>query len=86
MKHFNRLLTLSLLILCALPTWAQQVMITREFEEVPMSSVLALYKNEFGKHEKPALDDTFPFALFQVQLEGNANEVKQAKEHLRLYL
>lgn len=86
MKHFNRLLTLSLLILCALPTWAQQVMITREFEEVPMSSVLALYKNEFGKHVKPALDDTFPFALFQVQLEGNANEVKQAKEHLRLYL
>ena len=86
MKHFNRLLTLSLLILCALPTWAQQVIITKDFEEVPMSSVLALYKNEFGKHEKPALDDTFPFALFKVQLEGNANEVKLAKERLRLYM
>lgn len=86
MKHLNRLLTLSLLILCALPTWAQQLMITKDFEEVPMSSVLAMYKNQFGKHEKPALDDTFPFALFQIQLEGNAAEVRKAKEVLRLYL
>lgn len=86
MKHVKRLLSFCLLILCGMPLWSQQLMITKEFEEVQFSNVLALYKNEFGKHEKPALDDTFPYALFQVQLEGNASEVKKAKELLRFYL
>ena len=86
MKYIHRLLILSLLILCAIPTWAQQLMITKEFEEVPFASVMTSYKNEFGKHEKPALDDTFPYALIIVQLEGNAAEVKAAKKLLRLDL
>lgn len=86
MKHLNRLVTLCLLIFCVAPLWAQQLMITQEFQEVPFSNVLALYKNEFGKHEKPDLHDTFPYALFHVQLEGNATEVKKAKEMLRFYL
>ena len=86
MKHVKRLLSFCLFILCGMPLWSQQLMITKEFEEVQFSNVLALYKNEFGKHEKPALDDTFPYALFQVQLEGNASEVKKAKELLRFYL
>ena len=86
MKHVKQLLSFCLLILCGMPLWSQQLMITKEFEEVQFSNVLALYKNEFGKHEKPALDDTFPYALFQVQLEGNASEVKKAKELLRFYV
>ena len=86
MKHINRFVIFSLLFLCGMPLWAQQLMIMQEFQEVPFSNVLALYKNEFGEHEKPDMHDTFPYALFQVQLEGNATEVKKAKELLRFYL
>lgn len=82
MKHFNRFVILCLLSLWAFPSWAQQLMLTQEFQEVPFAAVLTSYKNEFEKHKK--LDGDFPFVLFQVQLEGNASEVKAAKELLRI--
>ena len=41
-----------------------------------MASVLAMYKNEFGSFEKPALSDPFPFALIRMHLEGNAHDVR----------
>ena len=51
-----------------------------------MASVLAMYKNEFGSFEKPALSDPFPFAVIRMHLEGNAHDVKAAKERLTLYM
>ena len=39
---------------------AQSLVITKNFEAVPYSVVSAQYKNEFGKWEKPLLDDPFP--------------------------
>lgn len=51
-----------------------------------MASVLAMYKNEFGSFEKLALSDTFPFALIRMHLEGNAHDVRAAKERLTLYM
>lgn len=84
MKHFNRFVILCLLSLWAFPLWAQQLMLTQDFQEVPFASVVTSYKNEFGKHTK--LDGSFPFVLFQVQLEGNASEVKAAKQLLRIDL
>lgn len=51
-----------------------------------MASVLAMYKNEFGSFEKPALSDPFPFALIRMHLEGNAHDVRAAKERLTLYM
>lgn len=50
---------------------AQSLVITKNFAAVPYSVVSAQYKNEFGKWEKPLLDDTFPYALIRVGLEGN---------------
>ena len=65
---------------------AQSLVITKNFAAVPYSVVSAQYKNEFGKWEKPLLDDTFPYALIRVGLEGNEREVTAAKQKLGLYL
>ena len=74
------------LLLFGLSTFAQTLTVTKEFTLVPNSSVLAMYKNQFGKWEKADLDDTFPYAVIRMRLEGNAREVTMAKQRLTLYL
>ena len=86
MKKTKLLLTLLCLWVGLLPTLAQSVTITREMQQVQMASVLAMYKNEFGSFEKPDMSDTFPFAVIRMHLEGNAHDVKAAKERLTLYM
>ncbi len=86
MKKTKLLLTLLCLWAGLLPTLAQSVTITREMQQVQMASVLAMYKNEFGSFEKPDMSDTFPFAVIRMHLEGNAHDVKAAKERLTLYM
>ena len=86
MKKTKLLLTLLCLWAGLLPALAQSVTITREMKEVQMANVLAMYKNEFGSFEKPALSDPFPFAVIRMHLEGNAHDVKAAKERLTLYM
>lgn len=68
------------------PLFAQTLTVTKDFAAVPNSSVMAMYKNQFGKWEKPDLDDTFPYAVIRIALEGNAREVREAKKKLGLYL
>lgn len=53
---------------------------------MPMASVLAMYKNQFGKWEKPDLDVTFPYAVVRMHLEGSGREVTMAKQTLTLYM
>ena len=86
MKKTKLLLTLLCLWVGMVPALAQSVTIIRDMKEVPMASVLAMYKNEFGSFEKPALSDPFPFALIRMHLEGNAHDVRTAKERLMLYM
>ena len=86
MKKTKLLLTFLSLWLGLLPALAQSVTITKEMKEVQMASVLAMYKNEFGSFEKPDMSDTFPFAVIRMHLEGNAHDVKAAKERLTLYM
>ena len=69
-----------------MPLAAQSVTITKEFAQVPMASVLAMYKNQFGKWEKPDLDVTFPYAVVRMHLEGSGREVTMAKQTLTLYM
>ena len=69
-----------------MPLSAQSVTITKEFTQVPMASVLAMYKNQFGKWEKPDLDITFPYAVVRMHLEGSGREVTMAKQTLTLYM
>lgn len=73
-------------LVLASPLFAQTLTVTKDFAAVPNSSVLALYKNQFGKWEKPDLDDTFPYAVIRVALEGDAKDVNTAKKKLGLYL
>lgn len=65
---------------------AQSLTVTQDFRPIPNSLVMASYKNQFGKWEKPDLDDTFPYAVVRVRLEGNAREVSAAKKRIGLYL
>lgn len=81
-----RLVILSLFALLTSTLFAQSLTITKPLEVVPNSSVLALYKNQFGHKEKPDLDDTFPYVVIRVKLEGAPREVTAAKKALRLYL
>ena len=69
-----------------MPLAAQSLTITKDFAQVPMASVLAMYKNQFGKWEKPDLDVTFPYAVVRMHLEGSGREVTMAKQTLTLYM
>ena len=68
------------------PLAAQSVRITQEMTLHPFATVLPMYKNEFGSFEKPALDITFPYSLIRMHLEGNAHDVRAAKERLTLFM
>ena len=80
------LLSFILLLPLAVPMFGQSLTITKDFAQVPMASVLAMYKNQFGKWEKPDLDITFPYAVVRMHLDGNVREVTVAKQRLTLYM
>ena len=58
------LLSFILLLPLAVPMFGQSLTITKDFAQVPMASVLAMYKNEFGSYEKPDMTDTSLMRLF----------------------
>lgn len=86
MKIRRYLILLALLALTSLSAVAQSLTIKRDLQMVQYSSVLAQYKNEFGRWEKPDLDDTFPYAVIRVGLEGDGRSVREAKRLLGLYM
>lgn len=86
MKNIRVFITIFVIWLIASPIFAQSLTITRAFQAIPNSSVLAQYKNQFGKWEKPDLDDTFPYVVIRVGLDGDGREVQAAKKQLNLYL
>lgn len=86
MRKTKIIVTLLCLWLGLMPLAAQSVTITKDFAQVPMASVLAMYKNEFGSYEKPDMTDTFPYAVIRMHLEGSNRAVREAKERLTLYM
>ncbi len=78
-------ITLALLVLSS-TTMGQTLEVKQSFRLIPASSVTAMYKNQFGRWEKPLLDDTFPYSVIRVVLEGNEKEVLAAMEKIGLYL
>ena len=86
MKNIKLLVTLLCLWVGLVPLAAQSVRITQEMTLHPFATVLPMYKNEFGSFEKPALDITFPYSLIRMHLEGNAHDVRAAKERLTLFM
>ena len=86
MRITKIIVTLLCFWLGLMPLAAQSVTITKDFAQVPMASVLAMYKNEFGSYEKPDMTDTFPYAVIRMHLEGSGQAVREAKERLTLYM
>ena len=86
MKNIKLLVTLLCLWVGFVPLAAQSVRITQEMTLHPFATVLPMYKNEFGSFEKPALDITFPYSVIRMHLEGNAHDVRAAKERLTLFM
>lgn len=86
MKKTKLLVTLMCIWMGLLPLAAQSVTITKELELNPYASAVVMFKNQFGKWEKPDLNDTFPYAVIRMRLEGNETEVRKAKERLTLYM
>ncbi|MBE6319842.1 MAG: PEGA domain-containing protein [Bacteroidales bacterium] len=84
MRKAKLLITLLCLCLGIMPVAAQSVTIVKEMQKNPYANVLVMYKNDFGSFEKPDMSITFPYALIRMHLEGNAHEVKAAKERLTL--
>lgn len=74
------------LLFLSLNSMAQSVEITQPFRLHDMASVLTIYKNQFGEYENRLVDDSFPYAVIRVELEGTGSEVKQAKDQLGLDL
>ena len=81
----KKLLFIAILWLCAIAGMAQKLEIVQDFKKNETSSAVVMYHNQFGKYEKPAMDDTFPYAVVRVLLEGNAKEVTAAKKMLGVY-
>lgn len=88
MKQLLRSLFFFLLLLFSENLIAQSLEVTQAFRRQDYVSVLAIYKNEFGKYEKPLLDDPFRYAVIRVEMDSTMNEhdVIKAKEMLNLYL
>lgn len=86
MKITKLLLVLSCTWFGLMPLFGQSVTITKALQLHPFASALPMYKNQFGKWEKPDLDITFPYSVIRMHLEGNVREVTQAKERLTLYM
>lgn len=66
--------------------YMRSVTIVKPATEVSGSSVLVAYNNDFAELNNPDLDDSFPFVLFRVKLEGSSDAIRRAKDIVRLYL
>lgn len=82
----RRIISYFLAFICTIMVQAQSLEVTVACEELVNTSVLDSYNKEFGKWKKPDLDDTFPYALIRIGLDGNEREVALAKQKVSLYL
>ena len=83
----NRWLLLALLMFVTyVPSWAQTITLTKEFQTMPNVKALDVYRNQFGKWEVKDPSENFPYAVIRVGLDGTPEEVKEAKERLSFQL
>ena len=85
MRHLHKIL-LFLALVFPLSGMAQSLEIVQHFKMDEYATVLTTYKNEFGHRQKKGIDDSFPFAVLEVNLEGDERSVTLAKEKITLNL
>lgn len=82
----NRVIISCLLLLCTMFSYAQTLTISQPFEPLSNVTVLETYQRQFAKWEKSDMDDSFPYVLVRVGLDGSDAEKMQAKQVLGMYL
>ena len=82
----ERILLLLLVVGISIHVASQSLVVTQPFQEVANTTVLDAYGDKFARWQKPALDDTFPFVLIRIGLDGSTHEITQAKQMLGLDL
>ena len=85
MRYLHKIL-LFLSLVFPLNGMAQSLEIVQHFKMDEYATVLTTYKNEFGHRQKKGIDDSFPFAVLEVNLEGDERSVTLAKEKITLNL
>ena len=84
MKYIHKILLFTALAL-PLSSIAQTLEITKAFKMNEFSTVLTTYKNEFGDKIKQGVkDNAFPYAVIEIELEGDEHAVTTAKAKLSL--
>lgn len=86
MKRNRWLLLVLLMFVTYVPSWAQTITLTKEFQTMPNVKALDVYRNQFGKWEVKDPSENFPYAVIRVGLDGTPEEVKEAKERLSFQL
>lgn len=86
MKRNRWLLLALLMFMTYVPSWAQTITLTKEFQTMPNVKALDVYRNQFGKWEVKDPSENFPYAVIRVGLDGTPEEVKEAKERLSFQL
>lgn len=84
--NMKRLIYVILFLFLTIQAYTQSLQVIQDFDFQPNTTALDTYREQFGKWEKPDLDDTFPYVVIRVGLEGNAQEITAAKRILTLYL
>lgn len=74
------------LLIVSSTMFSQSITITQPFTELDNITVLDLYQEQFGKWEKPDLDDTFPYIVIRVGLDGSNHDITMARQMLGLYM
>ena len=83
----NRWLLLALLMFVTyVPSWAQTITLTKEFQTMPNVKALDVYRNQFGDWEIVGADDPFPYVVIRIGLDGNSKDIEDAKERLNISL
>ena len=83
----NRWLLLALLMFVTyVPSWAQTITLTKEFQTMPNVKALDVYRNQFGDYEIVGADDPFPYVVIRIGLDGNSKDIEDAKERLNISL
>ena len=74
------------LLIVSSTLFSQSITLTQPFTELDNTTVLDQYQEQFGNWEKPDLDDTFPYVVIRVGLDGTDHDITMARQMLGLYM
>ena len=64
--NMKRLIYVILFLFLTIQAYTQSLQVIQGFDSQPNTTALDTYREQFGKWEKPDLDDTFPYVVIRV--------------------